>query len=315
LKSNSKVTILLATFNRAHLILQTLESIQNQTYNHFECYITDDNSTDNTEEIVDQFINTDSRFFYFKKPNNYVQGLSATRNFGLDLTKNLRSKYILFVDDDDILHPQNLEICIKVLDNDNLDFIHYKLKPFEDCIPNFIKIQGFKQIDDVTCKRLVDVLDNKIPLASCSVMWKRTALSNERFKEDLYYAEELEFYTRLLIKERIGGRINVVLYFNRKHQRSNTGAFFNGDSRYTRSLIKAYYLCINNLLEAKRMSYGLAKFFVWKAVIKKEKSIYQAVLRKSPLNFIDLLKLWFLYNLSGFVRVYLSLKKRCRIRF
>ena len=146
-------------------------------------------------------------------------------------------------------------------------------------------------------------------------MWKRTALSNERFKEDLYYAEELEFYTRLLIKERIGGRINVVLYFNRKHQRSNTGAFFNGDSRYTRSLIKAYYLCINNLLEAKRMSYGLAKFFVWKAVIKKEKSIYQAVLRKSPLNFIDLLKLWFLYNLSGFVRVYLSLKKRCRIRF
>ena len=315
MKFNSKVTILLATFNRAHLILQTLESIQNQSFKHFECYITDDNSTDNTEEVVNQFINTDSRFFYFKKPNNYVQGLSATRNFGLDLAKNLRSKYILFVDDDDILHPQNLEICVKVLDNDNLDFIHYKLKTFEDCILNFIDIQGFNQINDVTYKRLIDVLDNQIPLASCSVMWRKTALTDEKFQEDLYYAEELEFYSRLLIKERKGGRINVVLYFNRKHQRSNTGAFFNGDFKYTRSLIKAYHLCIDNLLEAKKMSYGLAKFFVWKAVIKKEKSIYKEVLRKSPLDLIDLLNLWLLYNFSGIVSVYLNLKKRCRIKF
>jgi glycosyltransferase involved in cell wall biosynthesis len=42
-----KVTIIMATFNRAHFILETISSIQNQTYSEFECLIIDDGGTDN----------------------------------------------------------------------------------------------------------------------------------------------------------------------------------------------------------------------------------------------------------------------------
>lgn len=116
---NPKITILLATYNRAHLIEETLRSIQDQTYAHFECLITDDRSTDNTPETVRTFCEDDKRFLYFKKPDNYLQGLSATRNFGLDLAEKRQAMYIQFFDDDDIMHPQKLELQITPFFKDN----------------------------------------------------------------------------------------------------------------------------------------------------------------------------------------------------
>ena len=46
------ITIIMATYNRAHFILETLHSIQNQTYENWECIIIDDGGTDNTQEVI-----------------------------------------------------------------------------------------------------------------------------------------------------------------------------------------------------------------------------------------------------------------------
>lgn len=49
------VSIIIPTFNRAHLIGETLDSIIAQTYTHWECIVVDDGSTDNTEEIMNSY--------------------------------------------------------------------------------------------------------------------------------------------------------------------------------------------------------------------------------------------------------------------
>lgn len=49
------VSIIIPTFNRAHLIGETLDSIIAQTYTHWECIVVDDGSTDNTEEIMTSY--------------------------------------------------------------------------------------------------------------------------------------------------------------------------------------------------------------------------------------------------------------------
>ncbi|WP_189319456.1 glycosyltransferase family 2 protein [Leeuwenhoekiella nanhaiensis] len=305
-----KVTILLATFNRAHLILETLESIANQTYANFECLITDDNSTDDTEVVVSAFIESDSRFFYFKKPKQYPQGLSATRNYGLDLAENLKGIYILFVDDDDIVGPRNLEVCISVFKDLDLDFIHYKIQPFTGGFKGFKSVElqpeGICNIDKT---RLIEVLDNKIPLASCSVMWNKTALKYERFDEELPYAEELEFYARLIAKGRKGCAISAILYYNRKHLNSNTGAFNSGSPVYLKGLLDAYYKTVDNLTILNLDDYKLAKFFVWKAAIYNEKSLYKYVLKKMNLNFYNKLRLKSIYNLKPVISLILKSKK------
>ena len=74
---NKLISIIIPTFNRAHLILHTLESIKNQTYNEWECIIVDDGSTDNTEDVLKKYIDTDSRFRYFKRPLNHTKGPSS----------------------------------------------------------------------------------------------------------------------------------------------------------------------------------------------------------------------------------------------
>ena len=51
-----KVSIIMATYNRAHFILESLQSLLNQTYNNWECLIIDDGSTDDTEIVIKEFI-------------------------------------------------------------------------------------------------------------------------------------------------------------------------------------------------------------------------------------------------------------------
>ena len=71
------VSIIIPTFNREHLILDTLKSAQNQSYRNFECIIVDDNSNDNTDEVVKLFCLNDSRFRYLKRPANRLKGVKA----------------------------------------------------------------------------------------------------------------------------------------------------------------------------------------------------------------------------------------------
>ena len=61
-----KVSIIMATYNRAHFILESLQSLLNQTYNNWECLIIDDGSTDDTEIVIKEFIKKDSRLFLLK---------------------------------------------------------------------------------------------------------------------------------------------------------------------------------------------------------------------------------------------------------
>ena len=66
--SNSLVSIIIPTYNRAHLIGETLESVKAQTYSNWECIIIDDHSSDDTETIISHYTKSDLRFKYHKRP-------------------------------------------------------------------------------------------------------------------------------------------------------------------------------------------------------------------------------------------------------
>lgn len=114
---NPLVSIVIPSYNRADLIGDTLDSIQRQSYDFWECIIVDDNSSDSTKEIIEKYIQDDNRFVYTKNKTNI--GAPASRNRGLLLS---RGKYILFLDSDDILHKKKLEFHLnKFAESDSLD--------------------------------------------------------------------------------------------------------------------------------------------------------------------------------------------------
>jgi glycosyltransferase involved in cell wall biosynthesis len=98
------VSIIIPTYNNGDFIIETLQSVLNQSYTNIEVIVVDDGSTDQTAQLFNQhqFKNTN----YFKVENN---GASAARNYGIN---KARGSYIQFLDADDVLEPNKIELQI-----------------------------------------------------------------------------------------------------------------------------------------------------------------------------------------------------------
>lgn len=107
------ITIIIPTYNRASIIPATLNSVFNQEYRDWECYVVDDYSTDNTEKVVLQYVEKDSRFQYLK--NERKKGAQGARNTGL---YHCDSEWVIFFDSDNLMHPNFLQKLAIKIEND-----------------------------------------------------------------------------------------------------------------------------------------------------------------------------------------------------
>lgn len=254
-----KVSIIMATYNRAHLIAETLECISSQSFKSWECLIIDDGSEDKTAEIVGEFNSKDDRFLYFKRKQGYKKGLPGCRNQGIDM---VRGELIVFFDDDDIPHPQLLELSVAELQKSQYDFCRFLRETFKgDLSKNFKLIESYTT-EIISLKDLEAVIQNKLPFNSCQVLWRKARIGMDRFEESLMYAEEWEFYSRLLLKGLKGVSINEVLYFGRKHPNSNTGEFQRRNPVRINSQIEAAKLVIENLSSKNIFNEKFKVFFL-----------------------------------------------------
>lgn len=109
-KNRPTVSVIIPTYNRAHLVGRAIGSVLNQTYQDFELIVVDDGSTDNTEQVVKRF--NDPHIRYICHDQN--RGGSAARNSGI---KMARGEYIAFQDSDDEWLPEKLEKQMRVFEN------------------------------------------------------------------------------------------------------------------------------------------------------------------------------------------------------
>jgi len=101
------VSVIIPTYNRAHLIGRAIQSVLDQTYQDFEIKVVDDSSADETEEIVRKF--KDKRIQYIRHTQN--KGGPAARNVGIKMASG---EFIGFLDDDDEWLPKKLEKQMRI---------------------------------------------------------------------------------------------------------------------------------------------------------------------------------------------------------
>lgn len=106
------VSVIIPTYNRAHLIGETLDSVLAQTYQNWECIIVDDGSSDNAEEVVRSYVKKDSRFKYYHRPEEHLSGGNGARNYGFKMSQG---EYVNWFDSDDLMVPEKLEEQLKLL--------------------------------------------------------------------------------------------------------------------------------------------------------------------------------------------------------
>lgn len=114
---NKKVSIITPTWNSSKYILDTICSVQNQTFNEWEMLIVDDCSTDNTCEIVESVAKNDVRIRLIKQSKN--MGAAIARNQGL---KNAEGRFIAYLDADDIWLQDKLKHQIEFMLANNYAF-------------------------------------------------------------------------------------------------------------------------------------------------------------------------------------------------
>ena len=114
------MSVVIPTYNHAKFLEKAIESLLNQTYLNWEAIVIDNQSTDNTRQIIDRF--KESRIKYFRISNKGI--IAKSRNFGI---KVARGKWIAFLDSDDWWTKDKIEICLKNADN-NVDLIYHDLE-------------------------------------------------------------------------------------------------------------------------------------------------------------------------------------------
>ena len=181
-------SIIIPTYNRAHLLGKALRSVQEQSFSDWECIVVDDGSTDKTKELVGKYTETDKRFKYIFQQN---AERSAARNKGISYSNG---QYICFLDSDDYYLENRLELLHGFLLNINLPIGFFYTGFF---------IEKNKQLEaGLSFSSHNNVFDQIIfSLILCQrVCISRDILIKNQFNPGLIVGEDVELWIRIAVQ-------------------------------------------------------------------------------------------------------------------
>ena len=222
-----KFSIIIPTYNSAHLIYHALESVISQNYDDYEIIIVDDGSSDNTNNVVEPYCSR-ANIRYIKQEN---AGPGAARNNGI---RNAKGEYIVLLDSDDLLYETCLASLARFLENSpEVDFLFTNYDIFDkNDVVNKSAIDTWAVFRTIP-KRLV--FENEwIFTESLTIYIIRyggfmhtsgTTIRRELFdkigffKEKFFYGEDDELYARATYNS-VSGYLDKVLSRKRNHPES-----------------------------------------------------------------------------------------------
>lgn len=208
--SESLISIIIPTYNRADIIGETLDSIMAQTYTNWECIIVDDGSTDNTDAVINDYIIADSRFKFYKRPSNLLKGPSACRNYGFE---KCNGDFVHFMDSDDLYFPYSLETYLA------------NAKETYDVVVAQVETTDFKtgivnRINNLDFENLIEEFYlGSIIFYVSGPFWKMSFLKTKKnlFDEKITRQDDWDFNIRMLLEKPQINILNIPLIKYRKH--------------------------------------------------------------------------------------------------
>ncbi|MGM5629355.1 glycosyltransferase family 2 protein [Apibacter raozihei] len=187
MNSNPEISIITACYNSDNYIMKTIESVLAQEYTNWEWFIVDDNSSDNSVNLIKSV--TDKRIKLLKLDFNH--GAAKARNIGLKLAKG---RFITFIDSDDIWFPDFLITAKNFLVNNNEELVYSSYKRYDEdlnpLLPDFIAE------DNITYKRLL----NNCPMPMLTTMYDSQRIGKIFIPEDVPKREDYAMWINVLKK-------------------------------------------------------------------------------------------------------------------
>lgn len=286
-----EISVIIPVFNVENYLGKCLDSVLDQTFNDFEVILINDGSTDGSAAICEEYSRQNERIYYISQEN---QGLGRTRNIGVDAA---HGKYILFVDSDDYIARNMMEILYNNILSSGADIATcglynvYKAK----CIPQYGEIERFT-CDNVEAFRLL-LVGEKIPGSSCNKLFKKEILQQVRYPEGILY-EDVAFHTSLMQIVKTVHVDTTPLYYYVHRENSITTEKFNSRAMMfiyayndTLRLVEGKY---PSILAAARFKLFWAYFAILDRILQEDKywkmPEYKQVKRYLKRNTIRILK-------------------------
>jgi len=199
--SSPLVSIIIPSYNYGFVIAETIASLQRQTITDWEAIIVDDGSADNTESVVQPLTEQDTRIIYIKQAN---AGVSAARNRAMKLAQG---KFIQFLDADDLLSPQKLEIHTNYLTEHPAEFIVFgNIRFFRHDTPEKLQYSmdgnGVAELDSasLTASEAVERMFVHNIVAICAPLFRREVMDKVGLYDELLTSlEDWEYWFRAAI--------------------------------------------------------------------------------------------------------------------
>lgn len=251
------ITIIIPAYNRAYLIGETLDSILAQTYNYWECFIVDDGSSDNTEEIVENYIKKDSRFCYHKRSEKYLPGGNGARNYGLDIAQG---NFIVFFDSDDLMTEDHLKVKLDLINSGTYDFGITRTKYFNYTNEYIDRYYNFST-QDISKENYI--LQN-INWLTLDVIIKSSLAKSIRFNETIKSGQEYNFFSKLVCKTDNGIFLDQVVSLRRHHNNSKRTTIAAGNRKMESVAVTTWF----TYLETKaQLSDQVSKMLLFRAYL------------------------------------------------
>ncbi|OQX99003.1 MAG: hypothetical protein B6I20_10345, partial [Bacteroidetes bacterium 4572_117] len=194
LQRTPKISVILPFYNAETTLERAIASIANQTFTDFECILTDNNSTDNSRSIAENWTKKDSRFVLISEKQQGVVFASNTAS------ETAKGEYIARMDSDDWAYPQKLKLQSDFLDNNPgfgavaglVEHIAHNKKTggFARFVEWSNSIQAYSEISN---RRFIEQ-----PIVNPSAMWRKNVASLHGMYLFGDFPEDYELWLRWL---------------------------------------------------------------------------------------------------------------------
>ena len=182
---NDKISVVVTCYNHEKYIEKCLRSIFEQTYQNIELIIFNDGSTDNSGKIISSLLR-ESPFEETKYFSDENQGVVKIRNAAL---KQITGDYLLFVDSDNFINKDHIEILLRELKKHNVDIAYCQLWNFEE---NHDVLRT-----DLEFSLEKELVGNLIDMSS---LVKKSIIDSAKFDESLKNLEDYDFWLNLILR-------------------------------------------------------------------------------------------------------------------
>lgn len=203
----SQISVIVPVYKVERYLPRCVDSILSQTFTDFELILVDDGSPDKCGIICDEYAKKDPRVFVIHQKNC---GVSVARNNGIEWSlKNSDSQWLTFIDSDDWIHPQYLELLYSAANELGLDISACEYK-------DTTTTSSFSHISNYTPKKITSedfYINNPItPVAPWCKLYRKACFETIRYPVGIRYEDEFTTYKILFSQSHIA-HITEKLYF------------------------------------------------------------------------------------------------------